>query len=113
MSTDITAVEEGVQRIVATVLRTAPGQDAPDLDTDLWSAGLDSMGSVSLMVGLEDEFGIEFPDSMLDRETFSSVPFSMATEKNRVTAKIAKKIEIGHIAVTADGSSLSTNTPMR
>jgi hypothetical protein len=41
------------------------------------------------------------------------VPFSIATEKNRVTAKIAKKIEIGHIAVTADGSSLSTNTPMR
>ncbi|GAA1083065.1 MULTISPECIES: phosphopantetheine-binding protein [Kitasatospora] len=73
MSTDTTAVEDGVRRIVAGVLRTAPGQDDPGPDTDLWSAGLDSMGSVSLMVGLEDEFGIEFPDAMLDRETFSSV----------------------------------------
>ncbi|GAA0664688.1 hypothetical protein GCM10010193_15070 [Kitasatospora atroaurantiaca] len=73
MSIDNEAVEERVLRIVAAALRAAPGEDTPGPDTDLWSVGLDSLGSVSLMVGLEDEFGVEFPDSMLDRKTFSTV----------------------------------------
>jgi acyl carrier protein len=42
-------------------------------EDDLFSAGLSSHASVSVMLGLEDAFGIEFPDSMLRRGTFSSV----------------------------------------
>jgi acyl carrier protein len=42
-------------------------------DADLYEAGLTSHASVSIMLGLESEFGIEFPDQMLSRGVFSSV----------------------------------------
>lgn len=32
-----------------------------------------SHASVNVMLGLEDTFGIEFPDSMLNRQMFSSI----------------------------------------
>jgi len=42
-------------------------------DADLYRAGLTSFASVQLMLGLEDAFDIEFPDSMLNRATFGSI----------------------------------------
>ncbi|WP_344554520.1 acyl carrier protein [Kitasatospora saccharophila] len=42
-------------------------------DADLWSAGMDSLTSVQVMVRLEDRFDVEFPDATLTRETFSSI----------------------------------------
>jgi acyl carrier protein len=39
----------------------------------LYDAGMTSLASVSLMLALEDEFGIEFPDHMLRRDVFESV----------------------------------------
>ena len=42
-------------------------------DSDLYNAGLTSLATVGLMLALEDEFDIEFPDSMLSRKTFSSI----------------------------------------
>ncbi len=42
-------------------------------DSDLYNAGLTSLATVGLMLALEDEFDIEFPDSMLGRKTFSSI----------------------------------------
>jgi len=41
--------------------------------SDLYNAGLTSLATVGLMLALEDEFDIEFPDSMLSRKTFSSI----------------------------------------
>ena len=40
---------------------------------DLYEAGMTSHASVNVMLGLEDTFGIEFPDSMLNRQMFSSI----------------------------------------
>ncbi|MBD9725902.1 hypothetical protein IHE70_22295 [Streptomyces sp. ID-01-6.2a] len=40
---------------------------------DLWAAGLTSLESVRVMIGLEDELGIEFPTSLLARNTFGSI----------------------------------------
>ena len=40
---------------------------------DLYNAGLTSLATVGLMLALEDQFGIEFPDSMLGRKTFRSI----------------------------------------
>ena len=40
---------------------------------DLYTAGLTSHATVSLMLALEEEFDVEFPDSLLRRRTFSSV----------------------------------------
>jgi len=42
-------------------------------DSDLYNAGLTSLATVGLMLALEDEFDIEFPDAMLGRQTFSSI----------------------------------------
>jgi acyl carrier protein len=49
--------------------------DVADLkdDTDLYQAGLTSHASVSIMLALEGEFDIEFPDQMLSRGVFGSV----------------------------------------
>jgi acyl carrier protein len=51
------------------------GVDADTLaeDADLYQAGLTSHASVSIMLALESEFDIEFPDQMLSRGVFSSV----------------------------------------
>ena len=42
-------------------------------DTDLSHAGLTSHASVNVMLALEGEFDIEFPDAMLKRNVFSSM----------------------------------------
>jgi acyl carrier protein len=49
--------------------------DAATLDStaDLYAVGLTSHASVSLMLALEDAFGVEFPESMLTRATFGSI----------------------------------------
>jgi len=44
-----------------------------DDHTDLFQAGMTSHASVNLMLGLEAEFDVEFPDSMLKRSVFQSV----------------------------------------
>ena len=40
---------------------------------DLFQAGMTSHASVSVMLGLEDAFDLEFPDEMLRRSVFESV----------------------------------------
>lgn len=42
-------------------------------DGDLYSAGLSSFASVQLMLAIEEEFDIEFPETMLNRGTFASI----------------------------------------
>jgi acyl carrier protein len=41
--------------------------------SNLYDAGLASHASVSLMLALEDHFGIEFPERMLRRQSFESL----------------------------------------
>lgn len=41
--------------------------------SDLYNAGLTSLATVGLMLALEENFNIEFPDSMLGRKTFGSI----------------------------------------
>ncbi len=40
---------------------------------DLYEAGLSSFASVQLMLALEDEFDVEFPEHLLNRKSFSSI----------------------------------------
>jgi acyl carrier protein len=42
-------------------------------EADLYAAGLSSFASVQLMLALEDQFDIEFPENRLNRKTFSSI----------------------------------------
>ena len=42
-------------------------------DADLYQAGMTSHASVNLMLALENEFDVEFPDRLLKRSVFESV----------------------------------------
>lgn len=42
-------------------------------DADLYQAGLTSHASVNVMLALEGQFDIEFPDRMLKRGVFGSI----------------------------------------
>jgi acyl carrier protein len=42
-------------------------------DFDLYQAGMTSHASVNVMLALEAEFDIEFPDRMLKRNVFESI----------------------------------------
>ena len=50
-------------------------KDAESLaeDADLYQAGLTSHASVNVMLALEGEFDVEFPDHMLKRSVFESI----------------------------------------
>jgi acyl carrier protein len=43
------------------------------VDSDLYQAGMTSHASVNVMLALEGEFDIEFPDRMLKRSVFESI----------------------------------------
>ena len=49
--------------------------DADNLtpETDLYAAGLTSLSSVDLMLAIEQEFDLVFPDEALNRRTFASI----------------------------------------
>jgi acyl carrier protein len=72
-----TRVPQDVRQRVRSVLREHAqlGIDMATLadDYDLYRAGMDSRASVNVMLGLEQEFGVEFPDTMLRRGVFGSV----------------------------------------
>jgi len=40
---------------------------------DLFAAGMSSLATVSVMLGIENAFDVEFPDSMLKRSVFQSI----------------------------------------
>ncbi len=42
-------------------------------DASLYEAGLTSFTAVQVMFALEAAFGVEFPEHMLNRQTFSSI----------------------------------------
>ncbi|MDO6962405.1 acyl carrier protein [Rhizobium alvei] len=49
--------------------------DAAELadNADLYAAGLSSFASVQLMLALEENFDVEFPDNLLNRKSFQSI----------------------------------------
>jgi acyl carrier protein len=70
---DRNAVANRIRAVLAAHGRL--GTDATSLadDADLYAAGMTSLASVNVMLALEGEFNIEFPDNMLNRSVFSSV----------------------------------------
>jgi acyl carrier protein len=57
-------------------------------DANLYDAGLTSFASVQMMLALEEEFDIEFPENMLTRRTFSSLA-NVADAVSQLTRKAA------------------------
>lgn len=64
---------EKIKSILAEHSRLDIDFEALKADDDLYAAGLTSLTTVNIMLAIEDEFDIEFPDSALNRKTFQSI----------------------------------------
>jgi acyl carrier protein len=66
-------VDEKIRDILAEHGRFPVDVSNIDEKDDLFRAGMTSHASVNVMLALEDEFDVEFPESMLRKSTFESV----------------------------------------
>jgi len=66
-------MKERIQKIVKENAGLGARFEDVDNSTDLYRAGMTSYASVVLMIALENEFGLEFPDAMLSRSVFESI----------------------------------------
>ena len=64
---------EKIRAILREHGRLSQDPDALGDDADLYQAGMTSHASVNVMLALEGEFDVEFPDHMLKRNVFESV----------------------------------------
>lgn len=69
----MSSVRDRVRALLKTTGWLQTGIDTLADDADLYTAGLTSHATVTLMLALEEAFDVEFPDSLLRRRTFSSV----------------------------------------
>ena len=65
--------EQTVRRVLTEHARLDADAQTIAVDADLHAAGMSSHASVNVMLGLEDELDSEFPDEMLNKQTFSSI----------------------------------------
>lgn len=73
MTSDTATMRERIRRVIGEHGHLPVDVATIDDDADLFQAGMTSHASVNLMLGLEAEFDIEFPDAMLKRSVFQSV----------------------------------------
>lgn len=62
-----------IRAIVAQTVKLSKDISSISDNDDLYTLGLTSLTTVNLMLSIEDEFDIEFDDSMLSRQTFESI----------------------------------------
>lgn len=70
---DISEITERTQKVLGEVGALGVAIESVGESDDLYEAGLTSRASVNVMLALEDEFDLEFPDSMLNRHMFQSI----------------------------------------
>lgn len=63
----------GIRSVLAECGGLAVDAETLAVDDDLYAAGLTSHGCVGLMLGLEEQFDVEFPEKLLNRRTFESI----------------------------------------
>jgi acyl carrier protein len=66
-------MEQEVREVLAEVGRLAKPVESIKTNDDLHDAGLTSLATVNVMLGLEDKFEVEFPDEFLNRQSFASI----------------------------------------
>lgn len=80
-------MRDRIRQIIRSHGKLPVGPDALSDSADLYQAGLTSHASVNVMLALEDEFDVEFPESMLLRRTFESVDaIAIALDRIRSTS---------------------------
>ena len=71
--TTLLDAETAIRRVLRDHGRLAVDTDKIGVDTDLYQSGMTSHASVNVMLALEGEFDVEFPDHMLKRNVFRSI----------------------------------------
>ncbi len=66
-------MNDRIRRVIAESARLPSDVDGLSETADLYAAGMTSHASVNLMLALENEFDVEFPDHMLRRSVFESI----------------------------------------
>jgi len=66
-------ITDGIRGVLRDFGRLAVDVSTLTDHSNLYDAGLTSHASVTLMLALEDQFNVEFPDRMLRREAFASI----------------------------------------
>ncbi|MEZ5730416.1 MAG: acyl carrier protein [Burkholderiaceae bacterium] len=66
-------VRDRIRDILKQFGRLSVEVDSLEPGTDLYQAGMTSHASVNVMLALEGEFDVEFPDHMLRRSVFDSI----------------------------------------
>lgn len=67
--------------------------------SSLYDAGLSSYGTVNLMLALETEFDVQFPDALLTRKTFETI-----TSISGVVEALQRQPEVGGATPQLQGS---------
>jgi acyl carrier protein len=71
--TTLQHAETSIRRVLRDHGRLGVDPDRLSDDADLYQSGMTSHASVNVMLALEGEFGVEFPDHMLKRNVFRSI----------------------------------------
>lgn len=80
-------MRDRVRAIVGSMnLVPVPVEGLTDED-NLFDAGMTSFGSVQLMLAIEEEYDIEFPNSLLTRKTFATLGGLISAVEQLVSQK--------------------------
>ncbi len=66
-------VDARIRAVLAQHGRLATDALLPGAETDLYEAGMTSHATVNVMLALEGEFDVEFPDDLLNRSVFANI----------------------------------------
>ena len=66
-------IENRVKQVIINYAELSDQAESLKVDDDLFALGMSSRASVGVMLGLESEFDIEFPDSMLRKDVFMTI----------------------------------------
>jgi acyl carrier protein len=67
------AMDRRIRDVLREYGRLNKNVDELGTDTDLYQSGMTSHASVNVMLALESNFDVEFPDHMLKRSVFASI----------------------------------------
>ena len=71
--TTLQHAETSIRRVLKDHGRLGTDPERLGADADLYQSGMTSHASVNVMLALEGEFDVEFPDHMLKRNVFRSI----------------------------------------
>jgi acyl carrier protein len=69
----MSSIADTIRGVLNDVARLTADASTLSDDDDLYQRGLTSHGTVNVLMGIEDAFDIELPDSLLRRDTFASI----------------------------------------